>query len=94
MMEVEQLIFSLRLPGCHSLKEKRRALAGIREHFGRLASVAVCESAYADSHQRSEWTFVMIGQDQKQIAQMRNRIEAYLAESVDAEILRVERVRL
>ena len=57
-MIVGLLELEFHIPGCKSLKEKRGRLAGMRDRFGRLTNVAVCESAFADVLRRrrlSSW---------------------------------------
>lgn len=89
VMEVE-----FHLSGCRTLKDKRHRLSGIRDRFGKESSVAVCESALHDLHQKAQWSFVVIGMDRKQVTQTMDRIELFLRNSVDAEMTRVEHQEL
>ena len=89
LLEVE-----FHLSGCRSLKNKRHRLSGIRDRFGKESCVAVCESAFHDLHQKAQWSFVVIGVDHKQVAQMLDRIELFLRSGVDAVITRFERQEL
>ena len=82
---------SFHLSGCRSLKEKRQRLNGLRERHGRAPSVAVCESAYQDSLQKAEWSFVAVAGNgsvaEKCLTEILNSIEL----SVDAELVDVRR---
>ena len=41
------------LPGCHSLKEKRRVLRGLVDKLRHGASMSVAEVGYQDAHTRT-----------------------------------------
>jgi hypothetical protein len=82
------------LPGCRSLKDKRQRLAGLRDRFGRQPNVAVCESDFADAHQRAEWSFVATGHSGVLVEQTLADIEQRILESVDAEVLSFAREML
>jgi uncharacterized protein YlxP (DUF503 family) len=86
-MRIGVLTVSFSLPGCRSLKEKRQRLSGLRERFGRQSNVAVCESDFADVHQRAEWSFVATGRSAAMVEQTLAEIEQRILESVDAEVL-------
>ena len=47
-MHLGVLTLDLHLEGCQSLKEKRARTRGVRDRFGRLSQVAVCESDFSD----------------------------------------------
>jgi uncharacterized protein YlxP (DUF503 family) len=90
-MRIGVLTVSFALPGCRSLKEKRQRLAGLRERFGRNWNVGVCESDFADAHQRAEWSFVAVAQSPSLVDQTLTEIEQRILETVDAEVLRFSR---
>jgi uncharacterized protein YlxP (DUF503 family) len=77
------------LAGCRSLKEKRQRLKGMRERFGKLPNVAVCESDYQDVHQRAQWSFIATAANgdvaEKSLSEILSSIEL----SVDAELIGV-----
>ncbi|MCB1631972.1 MAG: DUF503 domain-containing protein [Pseudomonadales bacterium] len=83
-MHIAVLSLRLHLEGCASLKEKRHRVSGLRERFGRLPSVAVCESGDQDALQRSEWSFVVVGGTRSLVDRQVAEIERFIAESVDA----------
>ncbi len=84
-MVIGVLTAEFRLSSCHSLKDKRRALSGLRDRTGRHPNVAVCESDYADDLRRAQWSFVTIGPDRNAVDRAFVRIEELL-EKVDADI--------
>ncbi len=90
-MTLGMLIVELYLPGCHSLKEKRRRLLGLRDRFGKQTNVAVCESDFQDEHQRAEWSFVAASADRKVAEQTLRKIENHIESNVDAVVVDLQR---
>ena len=62
-MHIALLTITFQLPGCRSLKEKRRRLRRLADHFGRNTRIAVTESDFHDIHDRGQWSFAIIGAD-------------------------------
>jgi len=93
-MNIELLVVEFRLPGCDSLKEKRQRLLGLRERFGKLINVAVCESDYQDAHKQAQWSFVVAATDPKIVTNQLSKIEDFLNTEVDALITAIHRERL
>ena len=83
------MTIDFRLGGCRSLKEKRQRLKGMRERFGKLHNVAVCESDFQDAHQRAQWSFIATAANgvvaEKSLREILSSIEL----SVDAELIGV-----
>ena len=77
--------------GCRSLKEKRRRLRGLRDRLGRTTGVAVCESGYQDSHQRSQWSVIAVASDAVVVERILAEVERSVQFSVDAELVGVQR---
>ena len=90
-MHIGVLDIDFHLAGCASLKEKRRRLARLRDKFGRVPNLAVCESDYQDSHQRARWSVVAVAGDAVVVEQSLANVERWVAESVDATIVGVDR---
>ena len=90
-MHIGILDLDFHLAGCTSLKEKRRRLGGLRDKFGRMTNLAVCESDYQNSHQRARWTVVAVADDAVIVEQSLAQVERWAAESVDATIVGVDR---
>ena len=90
-MRVAILRASFYLPGCGSLKEKRRRLGKLRDRFGQKTGLAVCESADPDVLQRGEWTFVAAAGSSQVIEQMLSEVERYLDGGLDAQLLNIDR---
>jgi len=75
-----------RLHGCASLKEKRRRLSGLREKFGKINNIAVCESNYQNTKELSEISFICVATDSKVVESALAKIVNHCTSSVDAEI--------
>ena len=93
-MIIELLVVELRLHGCASLKEKRQRLARLRDRFGRISNVSVCESDYQDMHRQAQWSFVVVAIDQKIAGSTLSKIEQFISTEIDAVITRVHRETL
>ena len=87
MVHIAVLTLGFHLEGCGSLKEKRQRLGGLRERFGRLPGLAVCESDEQDTHQRAEWTFVSLGGTRRIVEQQLSDVETWAAQELDARVL-------
>lgn len=85
-MHIAVLTLGLHLEGCTSLKEKRQRVGGLRDRFGRLPGVAVCESGAQNEHQRAEWSFVVAAATRSLVDRQIAEIERFVTESVDARI--------
>ena len=88
-MNVRLMTIDFHLHGCRSLKEKRQRLKGMRERFGKLPNVAVCESNYQDVHQRAQWSFVATAANGDVAENSLSEILSSIEFSVDAELIDV-----
>lgn len=93
-MYIELMTIEFQIPGCRSLKEKRRTLSGLRERFGKMPNIAVCESEFHDVHDRAEWSFIAAASCRKIVESMLDQVEAYADEDLDAVILKSKRETL
>ena len=85
-MDIGILSLEFHLPGCRSLKEKRRRLSGLRDRFGRNVQVAVCEEENSGQHQRAQWYFVCVANNRRLVEQTLTEIESWSAHNLDAVI--------
>ena len=84
---IRTLTAKIMLHGCTSLKQKRGALGGLRDRFGKRTGLAVCESDCHDNLQQAEWTFVAAAGSAEVVQQMLAEVETYLATEIDGELL-------
>lgn len=85
-VKLKLLTIDFQLPGCCSLKEKRQRLGGLKDRFGKINNLAVTESDHHDQHRLSQWSFVAIGIDGKQLEQLLSSVENHAASQLDAVI--------
>ena len=90
-MHATLLQIEFHLPSCRSLKEKRRRLARLREKFGRITNLAVCESGQNDMHDRAQWTFVAIASSEKIVHKNVQEVCDWCAQTLDATIVNIHR---
>ncbi len=93
-MYIALMTIEFEVPGCRSLKEKRHTLSGLRERYGKMPNVAVCESEFHDVHDRAEWSFVAAASCRKIVDSLLDQIEAYADEELDAVIVKAKRETL
>ena len=86
-MIIGLLTVSFYLPGCSSLKEKRHRLAGLRDRYGKTNTIAVCESDLADQWQSSQFSFICIAREKKQVESSLAKIVNHCQTSLDAQLL-------
>lgn len=92
-MHIVELAVTFQLPGCDSLKEKRRRLRSLADRFGRDNHTAVCESGFHDHWGRAEWRFLVIGNAMPAIERQCQRIEEH-CHGLDAYITDLQRENL
>jgi uncharacterized protein YlxP (DUF503 family) len=86
MVHLAMLTLRFHLEGCASLKDKRQRLNGLRDRFGRMPGIAVCESDLQDSLHQAEWTFVALAGSRKLLDQLIADVETHVAETLDARV--------
>ena len=91
MLYVGVLEAKLYLHGCQSLKEKRRRLVKLRDKFGKLATLAVCESDNQDHHNHAQWSFVAASTSRTNVEQVWSQVETFLRTQLDAELIGADR---
>jgi len=86
------ITYHLYLPECHSLKEKRSVLKGLKDKLksSRL-NISVAEVDHLDLWQRSTLAVAMISTDGKGFDKVAGAIDALIAGRGRAQILRTER---
>jgi len=62
------------IPGCHSLKEKRVVIKGLKTRIRNQFNVSVAEVDYQDKWQRSILAVAAISNEKKHIEEVLNKI--------------------
>lgn len=90
-MKISLIEIEFHLPGCRSLKEKRGRLRGLRDRYGKLPGIALCEDGFHDVHDRSLWSFVVAGSDIKIVDRTIESLQESIEEVVDALVVSTHR---
>jgi len=90
-MAVVLLVVDASVPGCRSLKEKRKVLMSIRDRVGSHTHLGFGELAYQDKWQRTQLGFVVVGSDRGRCHQSLDHILDQLDETGDLVILDIRR---
>ncbi len=89
-LKIARLTVTFQLPGCHSLKDKRRRLRPLKDKFGSHTNMAVSEADYHDQWGRGAWEFIVIGQNSRLIEAECSKIEDF-CHQLDAYVVSFER---
>ena len=90
-MHLALLTFTLALPGCRSLKEKRQRVGGLHQRLGHNPALAVCESGSRDNPRESQWSVAVVATSRRQLDRLCQETEQKLAEGLDGQILDLTR---
>lgn len=78
----------------HSLKEKRRLVAGLKERLHRRFNISVAETDYQDLWQRAELTIVCVASDGRSVQAQLDQAVAFVRRQPELELLNCERMEL
>ena len=90
-MRLTLINLHLYLPACHSLKEKRRILQGIKTRIRNRMNVSVAEVEYQDKWQRSNLAVAWISSDGSGIDQTIAAIDKLVDGYSDVQVTKIER---
>ncbi|HPQ81294.1 MAG TPA: DUF503 domain-containing protein [bacterium] len=77
----------LRIPGCRSLKDKRRVLRKIKDRAASRFGIAVAETEHQNLWQRAEMGFAAVGNDHGVIEGVIQRVVNFIADESDVLVL-------
>lgn len=81
-MRVGLLVIEIYLPGCSSLKEKRRVLRAVRDRARHRHNVATAEVDHHELHQRATLAFASVAGSSAPLEQLFDRIVSEVEELV------------
>lgn len=90
-MHVLALHIELRFPASHSLKEKRKLLRPIVDGIRSRFEVSVAEVDHQDTWQRTALGVALVGGQPAVVEQIADRIERFVWQAVDTEVLDITR---
>jgi uncharacterized protein len=83
--------WSLSLPGCRSLKEKRMVVKSLKERLQHRFRVSVAETAHQDLWTRAELTAAVVATDRSQADSVLDKLDRFLEGDGRALIVAVDR---
>lgn len=86
-MVIGILTIGLLLPGCNSLKQKRQQLRSVKDRFGHMINIAVCEFDHQDQWQHASLAFICTATDKRVAESQLAKIKDYCATSIDAQLI-------
>lgn len=90
-MVAAALRIELRLPTCHSLKDKRAVIKPIVEGARRRFSVASAEVARQDSWQRAQLGVAAVASAEGRVCEILDRVERFVWSFPEVEVLECSR---
>lgn len=90
-MRITLVLYHLYIPSCHSLKEKRSIVKGLKESVKKRLNVSIAEVENQDKWQRSTLAVVWVSTDGRGIDQTMNLLDKLMEARSEAQLLRVER---
>ncbi|HVF32115.1 MAG TPA: DUF503 domain-containing protein [Acidimicrobiales bacterium] len=88
---VAALRFDLRLPACHSLKEKRAVVRPILDGARHRYSVAAAEVGHQDKWQRASLGMAAVGGSVGHVADVLDAVERFVWSFPEVEVIETER---
>lgn len=86
-MHVAAISVELRLPGCMSLKEKRRRLRPILDHLRRRMELSVSEVAFHDAWQRAGVGVAVVAPQAGRLDEVVERLRGWLLAQDDVDMV-------
>lgn len=77
-MNVGAIAIELRIPGCHSLKDKRRRLKPLIAGIHRQFNASAAEVAQNDNHQLSTIACAVVSNDNRHVQKILAKIPAWI----------------
>lgn len=90
-MIVASQTWTLSLPGCASLKEKRSVVRSLRDRLGSKFNVSVAETGLQDVHTRAEITIALVSSDGRLAESMLDKADRMVEQHGGALIVDVRR---
>ena len=85
------LTVDLRLPDCHSLKEKRSVVRTVLDGARNRYRVAAAETDHHDRWQRAELGFAGVGGSPSHLTERLDEVERFVWSFPEAEVVETER---
>ena len=90
-MIVASISWQLSLPGCGSLKEKRRVVVSLKDRLRHRFNVSVAETGHQDVLTRAEITAALVSPDRRFAESVLDKLEHLLMTESRSIVTRTER---
>ncbi len=80
----------LHLPGCHSLKEKRKIVVGLRDRLQSRYRVSVAETDFQDKWQMAEVCAVLVSSDHAFAHKLMDRLQRQVDSEMRVQVVERE----
>ena len=84
------LYIEMMIPHAQSLKDKRRAVRGLKDRISNRFNASVAEVGYLDKWQRAVLAVCLVGNDRRQLLANTVKIHTLCAEAAEISILSIE----
>jgi uncharacterized protein YlxP (DUF503 family) len=82
--------FDLRIPGCHSLKEKRHVVRSLTAAVRQRFPVSVAEVDHQDLWQRTAIAVAAVGPDQHHLRRVMHEVEKLVERWAEVDVIEAE----
>jgi uncharacterized protein YlxP (DUF503 family) len=89
-MHAAAVRLELRLPGCRSLKEKRRVLRPLLDHLRRKMELSVAEVGQHDAWQRSVLGLAVVAPQAGRLDELIESIRRWILDRPDIEVVALD----
>ncbi len=90
-MKLTLLVYEFTVPGCQSLKEKRKVVKGLKESLRSHFNLSIAEVDYQDKWQRSTIAIALVAEASHNIENTISAIDTMINKRLMGNIIRTER---
>jgi len=85
------LVYEFVIPGCQSVKDKRRVVNSLKDSLRSKYNVSVAEVDHQDKWQRSTVAVALVSESAQNLDSVLSGIDSLFADRLDANIIKNER---
>lgn len=90
-MRLTLLVYEFLIPGCQSIKDKRRVVKGLKDSLRNRFNVSVAEVDHQDKWQRSTVALALVTESSQNLESVLSEIDNLVSERLNANIIKNER---
>ncbi len=85
-MRLILVLYDLHMPGCHSLKDKRKIVKSLKEKLKARFNVSVAEVDHHDLWQRTTIAIARVAPDRKNLDSINSAIDKLVTDRFDVQV--------